>query len=75
MVTLASIRTTRSGHRPTGPPVPGVMTDLSFQPLNSVAAIKAGEATGMFQAIGSGSNPYVVDIGILVETPPVSPNA
>ena len=65
---------------PVGPPpdrvaVAGVMTDLSFQPLKSVAAIKAGEATGMFQAIGSGSNPYVVDTGILVVTPPVSPNA
>jgi hypothetical protein len=66
---------------PVGPPpdrvarVAGVMSDLSFQPLKSVAAIKAGEATGMFQAIGSGSNPYEVDTGILAETPHVSPNA
>jgi hypothetical protein len=51
------------------------MTDLSLQPLKSVAAIKAGEATGMFQAIGSGSNPYEIDTGILVVTAPVSPNA
>ena len=51
------------------------MTDLSFQTLKSVAAIKAGEATGMLQAIGSGSNPYEVDTGVLVVTPPVSPNA
>ena len=29
---------------------------------------------GMFQAIGSGSNSYEVDTGILVVTPPVSPN-
>jgi hypothetical protein len=50
-------------------------TDPSFQPLKSVAAIKAGEASGMFQAIGSGSNPYEVDSGILVVTPSVSPNA
>ncbi len=28
----------------------------------------------MFQAIGSGSNSYEVDTGILVVTPPVSPN-
>jgi hypothetical protein len=41
------------------------------QPLKSVAAIKAGEATGMFQAIGSGSNPHAVDTGILAATPPV----
>ena len=51
------------------------MTDPSFQPLKSAAAVKAGETTGMFQAIGSGSNPYEVDTGILVVTPPVSPNA
>jgi hypothetical protein len=55
--------------------VASVMTDLSFQPLKSAAAVKAGETTGMFQAIGSGSNPYEVDTGILVVTPPVSPNA
>lgn len=52
-----------------------VMTDPSFQPLTSVSAVKAGEASGMFQAIGTGSNPYEVDTGILVVTPPVSPNA
>jgi hypothetical protein len=40
-----------------------------------VAAIKAGESTGMFRAIGSGPNPYEVDTGIIVVTPPVSPNA
>jgi hypothetical protein len=51
------------------------MTDLSSQPLKSVAAIKAGAATGMLQAIGSGANPYTVDTGILAATPPVSPNA
>lgn len=51
------------------------MTDLSFLTPKNVAAIKASEATGMFQAIGSGSNPYEVDTGILVETPTVSPNA
>ena len=55
--------------------VAGVMTDPSFRPLKSVAAVKAGETMGMFQAIGSGSNPYEVDTGILVVTPPVSPNA
>jgi hypothetical protein len=55
--------------------VASVMTDPSFQPLKSKAAVKAGETTGMFQAIGSGSNPYEVDTGILVVTPPVSPNA
>lgn len=55
--------------------VAGVMTDASFQPRTSVAAIKAGEETGMFQALGSGSNPYEVDTGILVVTPPVSANA
>jgi hypothetical protein len=52
----------------------GVMTDLSFLTLKSVAAIKAGEVTGMFQAIGSGSNSYEVDTGILVVMPLVSPN-
>jgi hypothetical protein len=55
--------------------VASVMTDQLFQPLKSVAAIKAGEATGMFQAIGSGANPYEVDTGILVVTPSVSPSA
>ncbi len=50
------------------------MTDVSFQTLKSVAAIEASEPTGMFQAIGSGSNSYEVDAGILVVTPPVSPN-
>ncbi len=55
--------------------VASVMSDPSFQPLKSAAAVKAGEAAGMFQAIGSGANPYEVDTGILVVTPPVSPNA
>ncbi len=55
--------------------VASVMTDPSFQPLTSVSAVKAGEAAGIFQAIGSGSNPYEVDTGLLVVTPPVSPNA
>lgn len=75
MVTLGVDPNDPVGPRPTGSPVAGVMTDLSFQPLKSVAAIKAGEATGMFQAIGSSSNPFEVDTGILVVTPPVSPNA
>jgi hypothetical protein len=55
--------------------VAGVMTDQSFQPLTSVAAVKAGEANGMFQAIGSGENPYEIDTGIMVVTPTVSSNA
>lgn len=54
---------------------PSVLADPGFQPLKSVAAIKRGEAAGMFQAIGTGSNPYEVDSGELVVTPPVSPNA
>jgi hypothetical protein len=55
--------------------VASVMTDPSFQPLTSVSAVKAGETAGIFQAIGSGSNPYEVDAGILAVTPPVSPKA
>jgi hypothetical protein len=55
--------------------VDSVMTDRSFQPVKSIAAIKAGEAAGRFKALGSGSNPYEVDTGILVVTPSVSPNA
>jgi hypothetical protein len=49
------------------------MTDLSFLTPKNVAAIKASEATGMFQAIGSGSNRTRSTPG--VETPTVSPNA
>jgi hypothetical protein len=52
-----------------------VMTDPLFQPLKSVDAVKAGETQGMFQAIGSGSNPYEIDTGIIVVTAPVSPKA
>jgi len=52
-----------------------LLSDPTFEPLTSVAAIKAGEAAGMFQAIGSGANPYEVDSGILAVTPSVSPNA
>lgn len=52
-----------------------VTTDPSFRPLTSVAAIKAGEAAGMFQPIGTGVNPYEVDSGVLAVTPSVSPNA
>jgi hypothetical protein len=52
-----------------------LLSDPTFEPLTSVAAIKAGEAAGMFQAIGTGANPYEVDSGILAVTPSVSPNA
>lgn len=52
-----------------------VLADPDFRPLTSVAAIKQGEAAGMFQAIGSGANPYEVDSGQLVVAPPVSPHA
>lgn len=52
-----------------------VLADAGFQPLKSVDAIRQGEANGMFQAIGSGANPYEVDSGVLVVTPPVSPHA
>ncbi len=75
MVTLAV-----DPNDPVGPPpdrvaLAGVRTGPSFQPLKSVAAIKAPEATGMFRAIGSSSNPYEVKTGILVVTPLVSLNA
>jgi hypothetical protein len=53
-----------------------VLDDPGFRPLTSVEAIEQGETNGMFQAINPGAaNPYEVDSGVLVVTPPVSPNA
>ena len=52
-----------------------VLSNPSFAPLTSVAALKAGEASGMFQAIGGGANPYEIDTGLIVVTPTVSPSA
>lgn len=52
-----------------------VTTDPGFRPVTSVAELKAGEAAGRFQPIGSGANPYELDTGLLAVTPALSPNA
>jgi hypothetical protein len=55
---------------------PSVVSDPSFRPLTSAAAIKGGEAAGTFQPVNAGApNPYEIDTGVVVIAPVVSAHA
>jgi hypothetical protein len=55
---------------------PLVAANPAFQPVKSVAALDAGEASGMFLPINPGaSNPYEIETGNLLICPTVSSHA
>ena len=55
---------------------PAVSNLPTFSPLKSVAAIDAGEASGMFLQINPGAaNPYEINTGIVLICPVVQQNS